>query len=512
MMSKIKLTSLAILAGAIFFGYFVYVSETEEDGLASSFPFQFGLDIQGGAHLVYNADVSGIEGEAEIRKRMNALRGLIEDRVNALGVSEPLVQIERGGLLGEGEYRLIVELPGVDDVDEAIAAIGETPVLEFRLAEEDVEEEDLIEAEEIELDTEEGDLEEVDMDLDEENEVSEEEQDTEEAEQSTEDPEEDEENEEGEDSDEDNEEDEDIREKFAFTGLDGSMLDNAQFARNPTTGEPLVQLQFDSEGRKLFADLTRENVGRQMAIFLDGEPVTVPVIREAILAGEATISGDFSVAEARDLARRLQAGALPLPIDIASTQTVGATLGQRILDDGVLAGFFGLLLVAGFLILWYRLSGLVAVTALAVYVVVMLSLFKLIPVTLTAAGIAGFILSVGMAVDANVIIFERIKEELRNGRNIKRAVEEGFSRAWLSIRDANISSLITAVILYWFGTPLVQGFALVFFIGVLVSMITAISVTRTFLLAVAESEKEGNESGVLKLLFYSGLEKPDTSK
>ena len=497
MVSKMKYISLAILAGAVFFGYFVYVSEVGEEGAMSKFPFRFGLDIQGGAHLVYRADVSGIEGEREIRERMDALRGLIEDRVNALGVSEPLVQIERGGLLGEGEYRLIVELPGIDNVDEAMAAIGETPVLEFLLVEEgadpfgfdnfgididlglDEEEADLIQDDDIDNE------EEIDLDA----ERSDESLDVEEGEVLGE---------------EDGNSEERSREGLIFTGLDGSMLSNAQFGRNPSTGEPLVRLQFNREGRNLFAEITRENVGRQLAIFLDGELITTPVIREVITGGEATISGNFTVVEARDLARRLQSGALPLPIEIISTETVGATLGQQVLEDGLKAGVIGLILVALFVLLWYRLPGVVAVAALSVYLVVMLSLFKVIPVTLTAAGIAGFILSIGMAVDANVIIFERLKEELRNGRNLKNAVEEGFSRAWLSIRDANISSLITAVILYWFGTPLVQGFALVFFIGVLVSMITAISVTRTFLLAVAESQKG---EGILVDLFYSGTER-----
>lgn len=488
MISKIKYTSLAILAGAVLLGFFVYSSEVNKEGFFSNFPFHFGLDIQGGAHLVYRADVSGIEGERETRERMNALRGLIEDRVNALGVSEPLVQVERGGLLGEGEYRLIVELPGVTDLEKAMEAIGETPVLEFRLAKEDAEP-FIPDSPSIDIDFDE-ETDEIDLDLeeepvDEENIVSEDEE---------------EEVEEGEETEETKEDPNDI---FVFTGLDGSMLNNAQFGRNPSTGEPLVRLQFNKEGKDLFADITRDNVGRQLAIFLDGEPITTPFIRDVITGGEATVSGNFTVVEARDLARRLKSGALPLPIEILSTENIGASLGQKILDDGVRAGFWGLLLVAIFIILWYRLPGAVAVGALTVYLVVMLSVFKLIPVTLTAAGIAGFILSIGMAVDANIIIFERIKEELRGKKgDLRSAVENGFSRAWLSIRDANISSLITAVILYWFGTPLVQGFALVFFIGVLISMATAISVTRTFLLSLADFSKEG---ALFETLFDSGL-------
>lgn len=504
MISKTKYVSLAILIGASLLGYFVYASEIGDSAQESRFPFQFGLDIQGGAHLVYRADVSGIEGEREIDQRMDALRGLIEDRVNALGVSEPLVQVERGGLLGDGEHRLIVELPGVTDIDEAMAAIGETPVLEFLLIDEaagtfeigsDDTEFDIGEGvDEVGIDTDTDALNEEDP---EDSSVNDSINDSEDG-NSNEDTEGDEETENPEA--EDNGTDEDI---FIFTGLDGSMLSSAHFARNPSTGEPIVSLRFNREGRELFADITRENTGRQLAILLDGTPITSPVIREVILGGEAIISGNFTVTEARDLARRLQSGALPVPIEIVSTETVGATLGQKVLEDGVTAGVLGLILVAGFLIIWYRLSGIVAVTALSVYIIIMLSLFKLIPVTLTAAGIAGFILSIGMAVDANVIIFERMKEELRRGADLKTAVEDGFSRAWLSIRDANISSLITAVILYWFGTPLVQGFALVFFIGILISMVTAISVTRTFLLAITETHRTDNW---LRTLFFSGVE------
>ncbi len=485
MLSRTKSISLGILLGAALIGFFVYESEVTEEGFMAAFPFQFGLDIQGGAHLVYDADVSGIEDPAEINRRMDALRGLIEERVNALGVSEPLVQTERGGLLGEGQHRLIV------DIDEAIAAIGETPVLEFMLLREGA---DPNQVDVGDLDLNIGDQEdEVEVVTDEEDVPT-----TDENDQN--DPEEDTATEEEDDLEE--EEEESI---YIYTGLDGSMLNDAQFQRDPNTGEPVVSLRFNSEGRNLFADITREHTGRQLAVLLDGEPISVPVIREPILGGEAIISGTMSVTEARDLARRLQAGALPVPIDLVSTETVGATLGQEILEDGVVAATVGLTLVALFMVLWYRLPGVVSVASLSVYIILMLAIFKLIPVTLTAAGIAGFILSIGMAVDANIIIFERMKEELRRGRFLTEAIEVGFSRAWLSIRDANVSSMITAIILYWFGTPLVQGFALVFFIGVLISMITAISVTRTFLLAIGES-KEGTW---FRTLFYSGKEKPN---
>ncbi|MBI2618414.1 protein translocase subunit SecD [Candidatus Kaiserbacteria bacterium] len=212
----------------------------------------------------------------------------------------------------------------------------------------------------------------------------------------------------------------------------------------------------------------------------------MPVVQEEIPNGTAVISGNFTPDEARELAKNLNFGALPVPIELVSTQTIGASLGGTALQQGIVAGLAGLLVVGVFLILWYRLPGILAVVSLSVYVLVMLALFKLIPVTLTAAGVAGFILSIGMAVDANVLIFERMKEELKEGKGTKDAAGEGFNRAWLSIRDGNISSVITAVILFWFGTSLVEGFALTFGIGVLVSMITAIVITRTFINALGD--------------------------
>lgn len=445
--------------------------ELEVRGLAR-FPFQLGLDLAGGAHLVYRADVEGIKDRQEREQRMSALRELIERRVNVLGVSEPLVQVERGGITGEGEYRLIVELPGVTDVDEAISAIGETPILEFRLLDENALNATLLDLELNGVEISEGSqsLEEADEDLDQQES----------------------------DSDSDSEKDRYIG--YEWTGLDGSMLNNAQFARHQTTREPIVSITFNREGARLFQEITRDNLGRNLAIFLDGEPISEPVIREEIRGGEAIISGGFTTSEALELAQRLRAGALPVNIELISTQTVGPTLGAEVMQAGVVAGVVGLILVSIFLMLWYRLPGLLAIVALSLYLVIMMTLFKVLPVTLTAAGIAGFILSIGMAVDANILIFERMKEELRNGKNLTDSINDGFARAWLSIRDGNMSSMITAVILYWFGTALVQGFALVFFIGVLISMVSAITVTRTFLIAFG-----GKEGKLIGLLFGSGF-------
>ena len=260
-------------------------------------------------------------------------------------------------------------------------------------------------------------------------------------------------------------------------------------------------MSFDKDGALLFEKITKDNVGKIVAIYLDGAPISTPVVREAISGGEAQISGDFTADEAKQLVGRLNSGALPVPIELISTQTIGPSLGSQAVHAGVKAALIGLLVLGILFILWYRLPGLVAVLSLGIYVVVMLALFKLIPVTLTAAGIAGFIISLGMAVDANVLIFERLKEELNDGHTVVDAVLNGFKRAWDSIRDANISSIISAVILFWFGTSLIKGFALTFGIGVLVSMISAIFVSRVFLLALSSSKS----SGFIKTLFKSGI-------
>jgi len=417
--------------GAVFFilvlaglGYFAYTTQKE----GSRFPFKYGLDLAGGTELVYEADTTRVDS-ADIDTSMQTLRDVIERRVNLFGVSEPVVQVERASIFsGEGsEHRLIVELPGVTDVDEAVRLIGETPTLEFKLLNQDVE----LGEDGLPIGTEDA---------------------------------------------------------FIDTGLTGRYLESAKLefsgSTSHVTNEPIVVINFNSEGSELFAQITRDNIGEIVAIFLDGDIISSPVVRQEITGGTAQISGGFTPEEARDLARNLNFGALPVPIELVGTQSVGSTLGHDTLDQGIIAGMIGLAVVSLFLILWYRLSGALAVLSLSLYVVVILSLFKLVPVVLTASGIAGFILSIGMAVDANILIFERIKEELGGNKSVEDSIKEGFKRAWPSIRDANITSLLTAVVLFWFGTSLVKGFALVFGLGVLTSMFTAIIVTRTFILSL----------------------------
>lgn len=265
------------------------------------------------------------------------------------------------------------------------------------------------------------------------------------------------------------------------TGLSGKQLERAEVVSDPNTGSIQVSLQFDREGTDLFEQLTRDNIGRPIAIFLDGQPISIPTVQTVISGGTAVITGNFSVTEARELAQRLNTGALPVPVELISQQSVGASLGAESLALSLKAGMAGIMLVMLFMLIYYRFPGVLAVISLSVYISVTLALFKLIGVTLSLAGIAGFILSIGMAVDANVLIFERLKEELRDGKSLKAAVEEGFLRAWTSIRDGNVSTLITCALLIWFGSSFVQGFALTLAIGIGMSMFSAITITRVML-------------------------------
>jgi len=269
--------------------------------------------------------------------------------------------------------------------------------------------------------------------------------------------------------------------EYKNTGLSGKHLERSQVQFDPNTNEPMVGLEFNSEGSELFKEITERNVGKKVAIFLDGEPISVPTVNEAIRDGRAVISGSFDVQEAKLLAQRLNAGALPVPINLISEQTVGPTLGSASLQKSLFAGLIGFVFVALFMIIYYRLPGLLSVIALCFYVVFVLAIFKLLPVTLTLSGLAGFILSLGMAVDANVLIFERLKEEIRSGRTMGSAIDEGFKRAWTSIRDGNLTTLIACVILFWFSSSVIKGFALTLGVGVIMSMISAVTITRVFL-------------------------------
>jgi len=462
-MWKIRIIAVLILIAGLGVGYFDYASQA--DGTR---PFKLGLDLSGGTHLVYSADTSSIPTN-EIEEAMDALRDVVERRVNLFGVAEPIVQIERPGILSEGEedsQRLIVELPGITDVEQAVAMIGETPVLEFMELKDDADLSEYETAVENFQATQNTGHESANIDplL--------------------------------------------IEGPYQQTTLTGRFLSRASLQFDQNTREPYIQLEFNSEGADLFAEITKRNVGKPVAIFLDRHlgnvaPITEPTVQQEITGGQAIITGNFTAEEAKLLVGRLNSGALPVDrLVLLSTQTIGPSLGAEAIDAGILAGIWGLALVALFLILWYRLPGLLAVVSLGIYIAIVLALFKLIPVTLTAAGLAGFVLSIGMAVDANILIFERMKEEILGGRgSLPDAIREGFKRAWLSIRDGNLSSIITAVILFWFGSSLIEGFALTFGLGIIVSMLSAIMITRTFLLAIAKRENEG----IAKFLFGAGV-------
>ena len=410
-----------ILISLLLFG-FVWPSAANKALDYSHIPFNFpnttfrlGLDLLGGTHLVYQADLSRVEDK---NQAMQGVRDVVERRVNLFGVAEPVVQVV-------GEDRLIVELAGIKDVNQAINLIGETPFLEFK------EEKQNFKA-------------------------------TVEAQQK------------GQRLDED---------PFQSTGLNGRHLKRAQIVFDPQTYQPQVSLELNDEGKKLFAGITKRNLGKLVAIYLDGVPISVPVVQAEITDGNAVISGNFTPQEAKLLATRLNSGALPVPITLISQQTIGASLGAESITASLKAGIWGLILVGLFMIIFYRLPGVISVVALGVYILIVLAIYKFIPVTLTLAGIAGFILSLGMAVDANVLIFARMREELKEGKSLGQSVQEGFRRAWLSIRDSHATTLLSAFVLYSFTTSIVKGFALTLGIGAILSLLTATVVTRRFLMA-----------------------------
>lgn len=471
-MWKTRFGALLILVMGVSIGYFIYASEPKlhegkvvrYQATAEKFPFKLGLDLSGGVQLLYHADVSSVK-PSEVKNAMDSLRDVIERRINTFGVSEPVVQVEeKGGITGPVEERLIVELPGVTDIKKAVEMIGQTPKLEFMKerpkAEIDAYNKSL---EKFKADQAAGKPLVIPAEL--------------------------------------------LAGPYVPTELNGRFLDHASLEFDQTTREPIVSIVFNKQGADLFAKLTKENIGKTIAIFLDrdlgnAEPISAPVVREEILGGKAQITGNFTAAEAKTLVGRLNSGALPVDkLELLSTQTISAPLGAEALKAGLWAGLYGLIIVAGFLILWYRLPGVVATVALAIYVLLMLAFFKFFSITLTSAGIAGFILSMGMAVDANILIFERTKEELRKGHAVHEAIREGFARAWTSIRDSNISSIITAIILFWFGTSLIKGFALTFGLGVIVSMFSAITISRVLLFALPFR----GHGAFVRTLFGSGF-------
>ncbi|MAF43868.1 MAG: protein translocase subunit SecD [Parcubacteria group bacterium] len=398
-------------------------------------PFRLGLDLQGGAHLLYEADLSQIEKD-EYGSAMEGLRDVIERRVNLFGVQEPIIQVQEQS----GHHRLIVELAGVENLSQAIEMIGQTPFLEFKEQRPEEETEKILEKQK-EL----------------EGKTFEEIQEVEGWQLAFEDP------------------------YFMSTQLSGRYLDKAELAFDQTTYQPQISLQFNDEGSEIFKNLTSRNIGKPLAIYIDQVIISAPTVHEEISGGRAQITGNFTIEESKKLVRDLNAGALPVPIELISQQQVGPTLGAVSLEKSLKAGMIGLLAVILFMVFFYRLPGILAALSLGIYVALILNLFKIIPVTLTLAGIGGFILSIGMAIDANILIFARLREELKEEKSFSMALEEGFKRAWPSIRDGNLTTLIVALILFSFGTSFIKGFALTLSIGIIISMFSAIFITQNFL-------------------------------
>jgi preprotein translocase subunit SecD len=363
-------------------------------------PFNLGLDLKGGVHVVLEADE--LAGPVT-NENMQGVVSIIERRINALGVSEPLIQ-------RQGARRVIIELPGIHDQQQAIDTVGKTALLEFK------------------------------------------------------DP-------------------------YGNTVLDGSLLKTVQLGTD-RYGRPAIDLEFDREGIQLFAQLTSRYQGQTTKIILDGEVLQEVMIREPILEGKAQITGSFSMEEARHMVVLLQEGSLPVPMKIMEIRNVGPTLGQDSIDRSFKAGIVGVILVLLYMLAYYKLPGVVADLALLVYIVILLGVLSGINAVLTLPGIAGIILSVGMAVDANVLIFERIKEELAEGKRLTSAIEVGFDRAFKTILDSNITTLITAVVLFYVGSGSVRGFAVTLGIGILTSMFTAIVVTKVILKIMVDSKPE----------------------
>jgi len=393
----------------------------------NSLAFRKGLDLEGGTSVTLRADMKGVAGDQR-DDALNSAKSVIERRINFFGVTEPLVQTAKLN----NDYRVIVELPGVTDVNQAVQLIGKTARLSFW-------EEGASTSAEASPSALPLGVPQI------------------------------------------------LGPNAKPSDLTGSDLQQAAVLFDQNTGQPQVQLNFTSQGSTKFAKITERNVGKIVAIVLDDVVVEAPRVNERIIGGSAVITGNFTTEQAKELQIQLNAGALPVSLSVLEQHGIGATLGNNTLTRSIIAGIIGFIAIVIFMIVLYGRLGAIASLALVFYTIFVLALFKLIPVTLTLAGIAGFILSIGIAVDANILIFERMKEELRKGRSREQAIGIGFTRAWPSIKDSNIASLITSAILYYFGTGMVRGFALTLALGVIVSMFSAITVTRTLLRLIYKS-------------------------
>jgi preprotein translocase subunit SecD len=401
-------------------------------GINKDFKTVLGLDLVGGVQALLEADVP--EGQAVDAQSMQTAAQIVENRVNGLGVSEATVQ-------QAGDRRIVVELPGQTDPDTALTALRQTGLLEFV----DMSEIDPSEVYALEQN---GTLINTDFQTGGSETTPAEGQ------------------------------------RIFRTVMTGSVLSDAQVTTSEA-GEYEVAFELNDEGAQIFRDFSSQHIGDILAIVLDKQIISAPSIQNAITEGKGVINGNFTYETANTLAVQLRYGALPIPLKIVESKTVGPTLGQDSLQKSLMAGIIGFTIVILFMAIYYRLPGLAAVIAILIYALLTFAIFRYIPVTLTLAGIAGFLLSTGSALDANILIFERMKEELRAGKNIQVAMDQGWKRAWTSIRDSNIATLITCVILFWFGSQfgatIVKGFSITLALGVVVSLFTAIIVTRTIL-------------------------------
>ena len=407
---------------------------------------RLGLDLVGGVQALLEADLP--EGQTADAETMRAATRIVENRVNGLGVEEAIVQ-------QAGEDRIVVEIPGVRDPEEAIATIRETGMLEFvhmgmnPLPEGTVVTTDFAQPSEAET------------------------QPTPTADPAA----------------------PPASDQVLHTVMTGEVLKTVQVATDQA-GRYVIEFTLTSEGSRTFADYTSQNIGQFLGIVLDKEVISAPRVESAITEGSGIISGSFTLESANALAVQLRYGSLPIPLKVVESRIIGPTLGQDSLQKSLLAGVIGFIIVILFMALYYRLPGVLADVSIVIYALLAFALFRWIPVTLTLPGIAGLMLSTGSALDANILIFERLKEELRSGRTLRQAVDLGWQRAWPSIRDSNISTLITCGILFWFGSSfgatIVKGFSLTLALGVGVSLLTAIVVTRTLLNLVLSYLKPSN--------------------
>lgn len=409
-----------------------YKPEFKIGNFTKNLDLKYGLDLAGGSSLTFEVDTSGVKKE-NIPQALNSLKGNIEKRVNLFGVSEANVQSSKEG----DSNRLKVDLPGIENINDAIGLIGQTAQLSFR----------------------------------------------------------------GEDTKiTDATDSASFKDAFPYdTGINGSHLTKSAVEINPNNGQPEVSLEFNPEGTKLFEKATKDYLNKRIAIFLDEQPITYPKVESVITDGRAVINGSFDSKTAKELSAQLNAGALPLPIKLIHQTQIGATLGKDSIDKGVFAGVVGLILVSLFMIGNYGKLGIIADIGLIIYGLITLTLYRLIPVTLTLPGIVGFILSVGMAVDSNILIFERMKEELRKGKPWNIAMELGFGRAWDSIKDANACTIITGLILFnpfnwqFLNTSgMVRGFAITLILGIFISIFTGVFITRNLLRVLAKPSKKEN--------------------